>query len=120
MTNEQTPYNIRREIRPNDIDAVRQIVESSGYFRPDEADVAVELALENLHKGDQSGYYFLFIDIGNRAVAYCCFGPIPCTIGSFDLYWIAVDNNYRRKGLGGVLLHETERMVAAMKGRKFI
>jgi ribosomal protein S18 acetylase RimI-like enzyme len=118
MTNEQTPYNIRREIRPNDIDAVRQIVESTGYFRPDEADVAVELALENLHKGDQSGYYFLFIDIGNRAVAYCCFGPIPCTIGSFDLYWIAVDNNYRRKGLGGVLLYETERMVAAMKGRK--
>ena len=118
MANEQTPYNIRREIRPNDIDAIRHIVESTGYFRPDEVDVAVELALERLHKGDPSGYYFLLIDIGNRAVAYCCFGPIPCTIGSFDLYWIAVDNNYRRKGLGGVLLQEAERMVSTMNGRK--
>lgn len=118
MLNKPPPYKIRQEIRPNDIESIRQIVESTGYFRSDEVDVAVEIALERLHKGDQSDYSFLFIDIRKQAVAFCCFGRIPCTIGSFDLYWIAVHRNQRRKGLGRMLLHEAEEMVAALKGRK--
>ena len=118
MVREMPSYRVRREIRPSDPDSVRHITESSGYFRPDEVAVAVELAEESLQKGEKSGYYFLFVDIYNRAVAYCCFGPIPCTIGSFDLYWIAVDSHYRRRSLGTVLLHEAEKAVASMKGRK--
>ena len=118
MRNESPSYQVRREIRHSDPDSVRHITESSGYFRPDEVAVAVELAEESLLKGEQSGYYFLFVDMDNRTVAYCCFGPIPCTMGSFDLYWIAVDSNYRRRSLGTVLLHEVEQMVAAMNGRK--
>jgi len=115
---EQAPYKVRREIRPSDADAIRQIVESTGYFRSDEVDVAVELAWERLQEGDASGYFFLFIDRADQAVAFCCLGPIPCTIGSFDLYWIAVHNDCRRQGLGRVLLREAEQLVATMKGRK--
>ncbi len=118
MNQSQPAYQIRTEITPEDTNAIRHIVESTGYFRPDEVAIAVELAQERLHVGERSGYYFVFIDIGHQTIAYCCFGPIPCTVGSFDLYWIAVDNSFRRKGLGGILLSQTERMVDAMNGRK--
>ena len=32
-------------------------------------------------------------------IGYVCYGPIACTVGSFDLYWIAVDRR-RARGRG--------------------
>ena len=52
----------RREVRESDREAVRSIVESSGFFSAAEAEVAVELVEERLHKGMASGYDFLFAE----------------------------------------------------------
>lgn len=109
--------SFRQEVRPQDVEAVRAIVESTGFFYDFEVEVAVELVQERLSRGLASEYYFVFADerAGNT-VAYACFGPIPCTLGSFDLYWIAVDQRAQRQGLGGAVLREAERLMRSGLG----
>lgn len=124
-----TGIRLRYDVRPADRIAVRRIVESTNFFASDEGDVAVELVDERLVKGESCGYFFAFADIepssetqqpdnaGSETVAYVCYGPIPCTVGSFDLYWIAVDQSAQRRGLGRVLLNEAERLIRKEDGR---
>lgn len=103
--------------RPSDVDDIRRLVEGTGFFRPDEVAVAAELVEERLAKGTDSGYYFWFADMDGRPAGYVCFGPTPCTIGSFDLYWIAVDRKRQSRGLGLRLCALAEESARAMSGR---
>lgn len=109
-----TEFKIRTEVKPEDIDSVREIVVSTNFFHDYEIDVAVELVQENLAKGIESGYNFLFVEMDGKTVAYSCFGLIPCTESSFDLYWIVVHNDYRGHGIGKKLLALTEQACAQM------
>ncbi len=109
--------SIRTSVIPSDPEAVDQIVTSSGFFRPDEVPVAVELVAEGLEKGRASGYEFVFIEVDGRTVAYACFGQIPCTLYSYDLYWIAAHEDFRGKGLGKIVLKEVEKAVANLGGK---
>jgi len=108
----------REEVKATDVLAVREIVESSGFFSREEVDVAVELVEERINKGPRSGYHFVFAEENERVVGYTCFGPIACTTGSYDLYWIAVHNDCRCRGLGRFLLERTEPIIARMGGRR--
>jgi Acetyltransferases len=108
----------RFEVREKDIQRVRELAESSGFFYPDEVDVAVELVEERLAKGDASGYFFIFAEIDEITAGYTCFGPIPCTKTSFDLYWIVTHNDFRGKGIGKQLLALTSQVIREMKGHK--
>jgi GNAT superfamily N-acetyltransferase len=113
-----TEIALRETVRPADRDAVRRLVDSTGFFFPHEIDVAVELVDERLSKGDPSGYFFVFADAGNKTVGYTCYGPIACTVGSYDLFWIAVDDACRGRGLGRRLLAASEACIARAGGRR--
>lgn len=109
---------LRETVTPADAAVVREIVASSGFFHAHEIEVAVELVRERLARGDASGYYFLFAEVGGRTAGYTCYGPIACAVGSFDLYWIAVHAAHRRRGLGRLLLEATEERVRRAAGRR--
>jgi len=126
-------WQFRRHVVPSDAEAVRRIVESTGFFYPHECDVAVELVEERLAKGEASGYYFVFAEKGGEQasklshgqgahaagpIAYACYGPVACTTGSYDLFWIAVHRDHQRSGLGRRLLDESERLIKAAGGRR--
>lgn len=117
---ERSPYpvQIRTEVRPSDVEAVRRIVESTGFFHAHETAIAVELVEERLNRGPASGYEFVFADAGGRPAGYTCYGLIGCTQASYDLYWIAVAQDRQGLGLGRVLLEESERRIAAAGGRR--
>jgi ribosomal protein S18 acetylase RimI-like enzyme len=51
-----------------------------------------------------------------RLAGYACFGPVPATASSYDLYWIAVHPDFQGRGLGGRLLQEAERRIKASGG----
>lgn len=121
MTSPGLPEGMTFRYEPRDADreAVREIVASTGFFDLSEIDVAVELVDERLKRGPASGYYFVFVDDRQGIThGYTCYGPIAVTHGSFDLYWIAVAQSDRGKGLGRVLLAETERLVRLAGGRR--
>jgi len=109
--------SFREEVCPGDRQAVRDIVTSTGFFHEQEIAVAEELVVERLEKGLDSGYRFLFAEQGGRVVGYSCYGEIACSEGSFDLYWIAVHDDCRNQGIGGILLGKTEELIAGLKGR---
>jgi GNAT superfamily N-acetyltransferase len=108
---------LRDEIRPADRAAVQSIVERTGFFRPDEVAIAVELVDERLARGPASGYHFVLADVHDAVAGYACFGPIPCTTASYDLYWVAVDPKSQRQGIGRALMSAVElRVLAAAAG----
>jgi len=108
----------REEPRLSDMDRVREIVVSSGFFSEAEIEVAVELVQERLNKGVESGYYFLFAEQDQKVAGYSCFGPIPCTVESYDIYWIAVQQELRRSGLGVEILKNVEERIREMGGKR--
>ncbi len=114
------PANIRLRdaVLPTDPAAIRDIVASTGFFRPDEIAVAVELVDERLRQGERSGYFFVFAEDAGRVIGYACYGPIACTVHSYDLFWIAVHDDQRGRGIGRLLMAEAERRIAERGGRR--
>ncbi|HLT90189.1 MAG TPA: GNAT family N-acetyltransferase [Woeseiaceae bacterium] len=100
--------------RAGDREAVRRLVECTGFFSAAEVEVAVELVDDALVKGDASEYRFLFADArGGELAGYACYGPAAPGGGRWDLYWIAVAPGRQRGGLGRRLLAEAERRALA-------
>ncbi|MFH2144040.1 MAG: GNAT family N-acetyltransferase [Bacteroidota bacterium] len=108
---------LRTNVLKEDIINIRNIVASTGFFRNDEIDVAVDIVVETNEKGESAGYKFVFAEINNETVAYVCFGLIPCTLVSYDLYWIACHEKFRGKGLGKILLEKCEEIVKSLRGK---
>ncbi len=112
------PIELRCDVRADDREAVRWLVESTGVFSPVEIDVAVELIDDRIQRGQASDYHFVFADIDGRTVGYTCYGPIALTAASFDLYWIAVDKTLQGRKIGRLLLDRTEQLIRAAGGRQ--
>ena len=117
---ENPGITFRTHITPEDLKIVEEIVVSSGFFYEIEVPVALELVQDHLEYGHKSDYRVIFAELDGVTVAYSCFGLISGTEGSFDLYWIATHNDCRGKGVGKVLLEETERIVKEQGGRLLI
>ncbi len=109
--------SFRKEVKTEDLVNVKRIIESSGFFHSFEIPIAVELVDERLINGADSGYNFVFAEMDHKTIAYSCYGEIPCTVGSFDLYWIAVHNDFRGKGIGEALIKQTEEEIKRNGGR---
>jgi GNAT superfamily N-acetyltransferase len=114
---ELSPF-FREEVRQEDRQAVGRLIRATGFFSEAEADIAVELVEERLAKGDASDYFFLFAEEGDRLLGYACFGPIPGSVHSFDLYWIAVDPGEQGRGVGRTLMAAAERIMAGRGARR--
>ena len=106
----------RDQVLPTDVEAVRDLVRATGYFNDEEVAIAAELVAETLSRGDEAGYSYLFAEQDGRVVGYSCYGLVPCSTVSWDLYWIAVHPSQQGAGLGRRLLRETERRVRAAGG----
>jgi ribosomal protein S18 acetylase RimI-like enzyme len=103
--------SLRSELRPADARAVAHMVRETGFFSEDEIAIAVELVQETLDKGAASGYACLLGEQGGELLGYSCFGEVPGTRGSFDLYWIVVAPAWQRQGVGRLLLTASEQAV---------
>lgn len=106
----------RREAQPADRNRVRAIVSSTGVFSPVEIEVAIELLDDWLAKGPRSEYQFIFAESAGRTLGYACYGPIPLTAASYDLYWIAVEKICQGQKIGQKLLAKTEELILAAGG----
>lgn len=83
-------------------------------FRPDEVIVALDVfdsATGNGRRRDPD-YSTLAAEADGALVGWICWGPTPCTVGTYDLYWIVVSLDWQGRGVGGALVAEMERQLA--------
>ena len=94
------------------------LVRDTGLFREAEVRTAVELLDEALDGDDD--YRFLGAFDGGELVGYACYGPTPDTVGTFDLYWIAVDKQRQGSGIGTQLVNAVEETLSTVGGRLIV
>lgn len=59
-------------------------------------------------------YYALGAEVDGELVGWICWGKTPCTEGTWDLYWLAVDPAAYRGGVASALVTEMERRLAGV------
>jgi ribosomal protein S18 acetylase RimI-like enzyme len=97
-----------------------QILKNTPEFKPFEVVVAEELIDSFLSDRENSGYIILIAEDGGELAGYICYGETPCTVGTWDIYWIAVDRNKRGKGIGKALSDAAETAIEKARGRMAI
>ena len=85
-------------------DDIAALCRATGVFTDAEIAVAEELAADRRARGDASDYRFLLADGPEGLAGYACFGPTPCTLSAWDLYWIVVHPRAQGHGLGRALV----------------
>ena len=108
----------RRDPAEADAGRIRSLVEITGFFQTDEIAVAEELVRERVSRGVESGYHFILAEQYGRLAGYACYGPVPCTASSYDMYWIAVHPDFQGRGLGKRLIRDAERLVSEAGGTR--
>jgi len=108
-----------REVSEEDLTDLLKILEATGVFQDYEIAVADEVLRASLHP--TSGYFSrCCVTEEGRAIGYVCWGPTPCTSGTFDLYWIAVHPEYHGRGAGKLLLQFAEEGIRKERARLMI
>lgn len=122
------PITLRTHLKTDDAAGIEALLKCTGLFRPDEILVALELASDHLTRKEKSDYLFLAAETPRRTGAaecraeglagFACYGRIPCTIASFDLYWIAVEPGLQGRGIGKTLLDTVESLIVKSGGQR--
>jgi len=119
----RTPEEHAGHIRPlmgPDREQILHILELTKVFSPEELEIARELIDTVLTKPGQQDYRIDAYDEDGTVLGYTCIGPTPGTVGTFDLYWIAVHPALHGGGVGGALNAHVERTVRSLGGRLLI
>jgi GNAT superfamily N-acetyltransferase len=93
---------LREDLRPTD--DIAALCRATGVFSDAEIAIAEELATDRRTRGEASDYRFLLADGPDGLAGYACFGPTPCTLSAWDLYWIVVHPRAQGQGLGRALV----------------
>jgi D-alanine-D-alanine ligase len=109
-------FSVRRT-RLEDRDQIIAITENTGYFRPDEIAIACEVLDDALTKGSEGHYQSFTAESDGKIAGWVCFGPTPCTLGTFDVYWIVVAPGCQRRGIGSALMRHAEEIISSRDGR---
>jgi ribosomal protein S18 acetylase RimI-like enzyme len=91
---------------------IQEITRAVGVFREDEVLVALEVFDDAVRNAPGNTYSMLGAEVSGELIGWICWGPTPCTIGTYDLYWMAVHPDAQGNGIGGALLEEMERRLA--------
>jgi ribosomal protein S18 acetylase RimI-like enzyme len=100
---------------------IQSITARAGVFNKEEIDSLRVMWSEYLNLGpEHSGYNFIVYREGEGILGFAIYGYRDLTDGVYDLYWIAVDPDARRKSVGRALVAACEEAVRAAGGRMLI
>lgn len=102
---------------PDDKEALMRILKGVPEFKQVEIPVAEEVIDTYLSDPQGSGYYILVAEENGRVRGYVCYGPTPMTMGTWDVYWMAVEREEQGRGIGTALLKAAEAEIREAGGR---
>ena len=110
-----------RPLTPKDRARIHSILVDSRAFSFEEIDVAMELVDIVLKDPNQEDYQIdCIVDSQDHPLGYVCYGRVPMTQGTFDLYWIAVDPELQGQGIGSRLVDFMEGALRGTGGRMIL
>ncbi len=109
-----------RKVRDEDFERVLALARKTSVFTAREVEVVKELLEAEFENPAQNDYRSLILEEGDQVVGFACYGPAPMTEGTYDLYWLFVDPEQQRRGMGSALLGEVEKAIRRAKGRMLI
>ena len=110
----------RKETKKSDMEQFPDVLRSSGFFYEFEIEAAKDFLEYQLEDGDESGIHYFMAEAKGKLVGFICFGFDSCTLSTHLLYWMAVHNDYRGKGIGKVLLKKFEECVIEKGAKKIV
>jgi ribosomal protein S18 acetylase RimI-like enzyme len=103
---------------PMDRAVIAKLVLSVENFNQAEVACALELIDVYLNDPDQTDYHLVVAEDSTAKVhGYACWGPVPLTKGTYDLYWIATHPDSRGQGYGRAIMAYVEGKVLGKNGR---
>ena len=117
----KTPHNVHiRKAQVADHPVVIDIVKATEFFRPVEIEIACEVFDEAAMQKPGCTYRSYVAEVDEGVAGWICYGATPCTVGTFDVYWIAVDPAQQRHRIGSKLLEVAEVDIRKQKGRMIV
>lgn len=93
-------------------EALLRFIRNTGNLTDEEKDCAIELLDIYLKDAAQTDYSFITaLGPDESPVGYACYGKRPLTQATYDLYWILVDPERKRSGIGRMLLKNVEKLL---------
>lgn len=95
---------------PHEVEKLVALTEATGFFHSDEVEIVREMFGEFAAQPDADEYYWIvYRDTENGSpLGFACYGPASMAVGTYDLYWIAVDKTQQDKKIGSALLKYIE------------
>lgn len=105
-----------RHLTSADVERVLELTRATNVFRPDELLIAEEVVREAAKPPAEGEppYFALGAEVDGTLVGWICWGRTPCTEGTWDLYWLAVDPAAHGSGIGTALVEEMERRLSGL------
>lgn len=97
-----------------------KIMRDTPEFKPAEVVVAEEVIDSYLLNPHGSGYRVFVAEADLAVIGYICYGPTPLTEGTWDIYWMAVTEEKRGRGIGEALLAHAEERIGETQGRLIV
>ena len=97
-----------RPLQAADRGELERITRATQVFKEYEIPVALEVFDAAIRPG-QADYEATAAEVEGRFAGWAAWGQRPCTEGTWDLYWIAVDPALHGAGVGSTILAEVER-----------
>jgi ribosomal protein S18 acetylase RimI-like enzyme len=109
---------VSKGIVAEDLLSIEDILRSTGFFYGFEVEIALRLAEDTIEAGsDDSGYFWMKVTEEDRVIAFANYTKNSFSVHSWDLYWIAVHQNYRQRNIGTLLLEAVEEDVRNSGGK---
>lgn len=105
------------ELRPPHRAALREMLEATPAFSPEEIARALELVDRKLEDDDPGDDHFVLAAQGSRILGYVCYGPTPLAPGVYDVHGLATHPAARRRGIAQLLIATMEEHVRVSGGR---
>ena len=99
---------------------VMRLLRALPEFEPSEVTVAEEVIDSYLNNPSDSGYNIQVAEVDSGVAGYICYGPVPLTEGTWDIYWIAVSAKEQGQGIGRALMAFVEDEIKRARGRLII
>jgi ribosomal protein S18 acetylase RimI-like enzyme len=110
---------VLRSLAASDLPSLEAILRANRpLFSERECAVAIDMARASLAAvAEDDPYHFVVAEHRGGVVGYACFGTVPLTQGTYDLYWIVVHPDAQRGGIGKTLMMHCEAEIAHQGGR---